>query len=124
MEIFYTKDHEWLKIDGNTYTLGITGYAAEHLGDITYIELPQTGLALNQGEILCEIESVKAASDVYVPMTGTVTDINADLEASPDLINSSPEQDGWIARLEISNETEQDSLMSADQYKEYLQTLE
>jgi glycine cleavage system H protein len=123
MEIFYTNDHEWVKIEGNAGTIGITGYATDQLGDITFIDLPQVGSIINQGDILCEIESVKAASDIYVPLTGTIKEVNETLESSPGTINSSPENEGWIVKIELSKPEETHILLSKTQYEEYLKTL-
>ncbi|MFW6134809.1 MAG: glycine cleavage system protein GcvH [Elusimicrobiota bacterium] len=123
MENLYTKDHEWVKIDNNTAAVGVTQYAAEQLGDITYIELPEQGQQYSKGEVLCEIESVKAASDVYAPLSGTVTKTNDEIVNSPELVNSDPEDKAWIAELELSNPQETVELMDAEQYQEYIKQL-
>jgi glycine cleavage system H protein len=120
---FYTKEHEWVKIDGNLGTVGITDYAAHQLGDITFVELPSIGKTVKQFEVLCAIESVKAASDIYAPVTGNVTSVNEALNASPELVNASPEGDAWMARLEVADPTETSKLMSREQYDEYVKGL-
>ena len=123
MEIYYTKNHEWVKHDDNTWAVGITQYAVSQLGDITFIELPPIGGVVKEGEVLCEIESVKAASDIYVPLSGSITEVNMSLENSPGIINSSPESDGWIVRMEISNPDEIQHLMNGEEYKKYLKEI-
>lgn len=120
MELFYTKDHEWIKIEGNTGTMGISAFAAEQLGDITFIELPKVGKTVKQGEVLCGIESVKAASDIYAPLSGKIIEVNTTLENAPEIINQSPEKDGWIAKIEISSPQEKNTLKTPAQYQEYL----
>ncbi len=113
---FYTKEHEWAKIEGKIAKVGITDYAQHKLGDLTYVELPQIGKVIKQGEVLNGLESVKAASDVYSPLSGKVIKVNNALENDPGLINKSPYDDGWIAEIEIQNEEETKNLMSADEY--------
>ncbi len=124
MEVYYTKDHEWIKIEGNTGTVGITEYAARQLGDITFIEKPLTDKIVKQGEYLCEIESVKAASDLYAPLSGSINEVNEAIENFPEVVSSLPETDGWIAKMEISNLEEIKNLMTRKLYSEYLKTLE
>ncbi len=121
---FYSKEHEWVKIDGNKAKVGISDYAQHKLGDITYVDLPPVGKAVKQLEILTGIESVKAASDIYSPMTGKVIAVNKALENAPELVNASPFEDGWIAQLEISNPAETANLMNAAAYKTFLSGLE
>lgn len=117
METFFTKDHEWITIDGNTGTVGITAYAAKQLGDITFVEPPKTGKTVKKGDVLCAIESVKAASDIFTPVSGRVLECNPRLDAEPGLVNESPEQDGWIAKMEISDRTEASGLMNRTDYQ-------
>ncbi len=124
MEVYYTKDHEWIKIEGNTGTVGITEYAARQLGDITFVEKPLTDKIVKQGEYLCEIESVKAASDLYAPLSGSINEVNEAIENFPEVVSSLPETDGWIAKMEISNLEEIKNLMTRKLYSEYLKTLE
>lgn len=123
MEVYYTKDHEWIKVEGNTGTVGITEYAAKQLGDITFVELPVAGKTVKQGELLCEVESVKAASDIYAPMSGSVKEANMNIESFPAVVNSLPESDGWICLMAIINSEETKNLMNREQYSEYISTL-
>ena len=121
---FYTKEHEWVNIDGSTATIGITDYAQSALGDITFVELPKVGQEIEQFEEIASVESVKAASDIFSPLSGKVTEINNRLEDDPGLINKSCYDNGWIAKLEISQEEEKSNLMSAGEYEKYLEKLE
>ncbi|MCF7870923.1 MAG: glycine cleavage system protein GcvH [Candidatus Omnitrophica bacterium] len=123
MEIYFTKNHEWAKIDGNIAIIGITDYAASQLGDVVFIDLPKKDKDYKQDEVVAEIESVKAASDIYAPLSGKVTEVNSELDNAPETINSSPENDGWIAKLEIAGSDEINKLMNKEEYKQYLQTL-
>jgi glycine cleavage system H protein len=116
----YTKEHEWVKIDGEEAVLGITDYAQEELGDITFIEIPAVGREVKQSETIATVESVKAASDVYAPLSGSVTEVNSSLEDAPEKINQSPYEKGWICRMKISNMSEKDNLMDAAAYEKYL----
>jgi len=120
---FYTKEHEWVKVDGTTGTVGITDYAAHQLGDITFVELPPVGRAVKQFEVLCAIESVKAASDIYAPVSGKVLAVNEKLNEAPEIVNASPEADAWMARLEIADPSETSRLMTREQYDEYTKGL-
>lgn len=124
METFYTKEHEWVKINGNVATVGISEYAANQLGDVTFVELPQVGKTVKQFEVLAGIESVKAASDIYAPVSGTVTKINDTLDERPEVVNESAEEGGWIALVEMSNTAELKNLMTRAQYEEFLRGLE
>lgn len=124
MKMYYSKEHEWIKIDNNNIgTFGITEYAVSQLGDITFVELPESGVETTQGEFLATIESVKAASDIYAPITGKIVSINTMLENAPEIINESPEENGWIAKIEISDETELNSLMNKTQYNDFIEGL-
>ena len=120
----YTKDHEWIRLDGDVATVGITEHAQEQLGDIVYVELPEIGKQVTRGGEAAVVESVKAASDVYSPATGEVVAINDALGATPGAINEEAEGKGWFFRLKLSSPTELSDLMSAEQYKEFLATLE
>ena len=111
----YTKDHEYILADG---TVGITAYAQEQLGDIVYVELPKLGQQLKQGDEAAVVESVKAASEIYAPASGTVTAVNEALSGDPGLINASPDSDGWIFRLTLDDASELDALMDATAYAE------
>jgi len=119
-DYFYTKEHEWANLNGNIARVGITDYAQHKLGDITYVELPAVGKKVKQGEVLNGVESVKAASDVYSPLSGEVVKVNTALENDPGLINRSPYVDGWIAEIKISDENEIKNLMTANDYMKFL----
>lgn len=121
---FYTKEHEWIDVDGKTATVGITDYAQSALGDITYIELPAEDVTIEQFEQLTSLESVKSASDIYCPMSGRIIEVNADLSDDPGLINRDPYEKGWIARIEISDESETSNLLTADEYRNYLESID
>lgn len=121
---YYTKEHEWIFITGNKAKTGITDYAQHKLGDVTFVEKVQVGKIVKQFEVLTGIESVKAASDVYAPVSGKIISFNTALENSPELINKSPYEDGYIAEIEIQNIEETKNLMDADAYKKYLEGLE
>lgn len=121
--LIYTKEHEWLKIEGNSGTAGITDYAQSSLGDITFVELPKVGDRVEQFKQFATVESVKAASDVYAPVSGKVVKVNEELLNSPELINQSPYEKGWFAVIEIENEKEKENLLSASDYKKYLKGL-
>jgi glycine cleavage system H protein len=118
----YTKEHEWLSLEDNVALVGISAYAQNSLGDITYIELPAVEDEIEQFGELASIESVKAASDIFSPMSGKVMEVNTDLESDPGLINKSPYEKGWIAKIEITDEEEASNLMTADEYRNFLET--
>jgi glycine cleavage system H protein len=122
--LYYTKEHEWLKVDGKTATVGITDHAQSALGEITFVELPEIGRALDANGELAVVESSKAASDVYCPAAGKVIEVNDQLEAEPELVNNDCYGQGWIAKIEIADNTDLDSLMDADQYDKFLKGLE
>jgi glycine cleavage system H protein len=119
-DAYYTKDHEWLKVNGDEATVGITDHAQEALGDITFVDLPKVGKVLKAHDSLLVVESVKAASDVYAPVAGTVSAINEALGAAPELINQSAQGDGWICKLKPFDASAAGSLMTADQYESFL----
>ena len=120
MPLYYTQDHEWIDVDGDTGTDGITDYAQGQLGDITFVELPDAGSSVKKGDAPCVVDSVKAASDVYAPVSGTVTEANAALEGEPELVNTDPEQGGWLFRLTLADAGELDGLMDRAAYDEYV----
>lgn len=124
METYYTKEHEWVKIQDSTATVGISEFAAGQLGDVTFVELPQVGKTVKQFEVLAAIESVKAASDIYAPVSGSITKINEALDDRPEIVNESAEDAGWIAQVEMSNPSELKNLMTRAQYEEFLRGLE
>ena len=121
--LFYTKDHEWTKIDGDIATVGITHYAQELLGEITFVELPAVGKEIEQKGELAVVESSKAASDVYSPVTGKVTQINLDLESAPERIKEDCYDAGWICTIKITDMDTIDNLMDSKQYEAYLKGL-
>ena len=104
MPLYYTQDHEWIDVDGEVGTVGITDYAQGQLGDITFVELPEAGATLKKGDAPCVVDSVKAASDVYAPVSGIVTEANAALEGEPELVNTQPESGGWLFRVTLADE--------------------
>lgn len=120
MSSLYTKSHEYIhKADDNTAKIGISKYAVEQLGDIVFVEIPEVDTTIEKGEIACNVESVKAAGDIYSPLTGTIIEVNEKLDGEPDLINLSPESDGWIFNIKFTNPEELDNLMDKNAYEEY-----
>lgn len=119
----FTKDHEWVAVEGDIATVGITAYAAEQLGDVVFVEVPEVGKTVAQGEGLAVVESVKAASDVYAPVSGEVVEANAELGDAPETVNAAPEAGGWFAKLKLSTPAEVDALMDRDAYEAFLATL-
>lgn len=120
MPRYFSEDHEWIDVDGDTGTVGITDYAQGQLGDITFVELPDAGAVVTKGDAPCVVDSVKAASDVYAPVSGTVTESNAALEGEPELVNTDPEAGGWLFRLTLSDPAELDGLMDRAAYDAYV----
>ena len=122
--LHYTKDHEWVQVlDDGTVLIGISDYAQKELGDLAYIELPEVGKEVSKGDVLCELESVKAVSEVYAPVSGEIIEVNGELEDSPELLNEDP-YENWIAKLKPSNlDEELKELMDAEAYAEYLKSL-
>ena len=118
----YTKTHEWVSLHGTVATIGISNHAQELLGDVVYADLPSVGKTVKKGEILCSLESVKAAAEVFCPVTGTVKEVNNALNDNPEIINQSAETDGWIAKLTISDRSEYESLMDESAYKAFCAT--
>ena len=116
----YTKEHEWTKVEGNTATIGISEFAVEQLGDITLVEMPEVGSAVTAGETIGTIESVKAVSDMYSPLTGTVAAINDDLEDAPEKVNEDCYGEGWMIKIKISDISGTNNLLSSDAYKEII----
>ncbi|CAH2213024.1 glycine cleavage system protein GcvH [Tepidibacter aestuarii] len=119
--IYYSKDHEWIKVEGEEVCIGITDYAQHALGEIVYVEMPEIDDELDAGEAFGVIESVKAASDSYMPVSGTVIEVNEELETTPQLLNSNP-YENWILKVKISDLSELESLMSNDGYKEFCES--
>jgi len=112
----FTQEHEYVRIDGEVGTIGITDFAQEQLGDIVFVELPSVGASLTKGDEAAVVESVKAASEIYAPVSGTVTEINAALTGDPGLVNADPENKGWFFKLKLADLAEADALMDADAY--------
>ena len=123
MPRYFTDEHEWIDVEGESATVGITDYAQEQLGDIVFVELPSVGTLLDKGGDAAVVESVKAASDVYAPITGEVMEANAALEDGPALVNPSPEEDGWFFRLSISDSSELKGLMDEAGYRAFVDSL-
>ncbi|TKA29166.1 hypothetical protein B0A50_03676 [Salinomyces thailandicus] len=116
----YTEDHEWIDTSNpESATIGISTYAAKALGDVVYVELPQTDMEVNKGDAIGAVESVKSASDIMTPVSGVVTEVNSALEEKPGTINKSPEGDGWLARIKVTNPGEVDGLMDAEAYQKF-----
>jgi glycine cleavage system H protein len=122
-EVKFTEDHEWVRIEGDTATVGITDYAQEQLGDIVFIDLPESGAEMAQGDDAAVIESVKAASDIYAPISGEVGDVNDALDAEPAIVNQDAQGEGWLFTLTIADAGELDNLMDADAYKAFVAKL-
>ena len=115
-ELRYSKEHEWVRVDGTRATIGITSFAADELGDIVFVEVPEVGATLSQFGTFGVVESVKAVSDLYAPVSGEVLEVNEALRDAPELLNSDPFGEGWIARIELSEPSEVDALLDADAY--------
>ncbi|MGH9327874.1 MAG: glycine cleavage system protein GcvH [Terriglobia bacterium] len=120
-EFLYTQDHEWIRVDGNTATIGITDHAQKELGDIVFAELPQAGAHVSAKESFGTVESVKAVADVYSPVTGEVTATNPKLQNAPELLNSDPHGEGWLIQVKLRDRSQTENLMSAEEYEAYLQ---
>jgi glycine cleavage system H protein len=119
----YTKEHEWILLDGDIATVGITDHAQEQLGDLVHVELPELERAVAEGETVAVVESVKAASDVFAPLAGKIVEINETISEDPSIVNSDAEGEGWFFRLELDDTEAFDALMDEDAYDEYLETL-
>jgi glycine cleavage system H protein len=120
-ELLYTKEHEWIRVHESTGTIGITDYAQKELGDIVFVELPQVGDHVTIKEAFGTVESVKAVSDVYSPVTGEVTAVNAKLQNAPELLNSDPHGEAWLIRVKLADRSQTDTLMTAEEYEAYVQ---
>ncbi len=116
----YTKEHEWIAAEGNQGTVGITDYAQQQLGDVVYIEMPKSGATVKGAEAFGTVESVKAVSEIFSPVTGTVREVNPGLAASPELINQDPHGRGWLVKIELANPAEVGHLMSAGEYEQFI----
>jgi len=123
MSMKYTKEHEWVRIEGDAAVIGISDYAQSQLGEIVFVEMPDTGKTLAKGDEACVIESVKAASEVYAPASGEVTETNGDLEADPGKVNEDATGEGWLYKLTLGDAGELDDLMDEDAYRKYVEEL-
>ena len=122
-DVRYTKDHEWISVEGGVGTVGITDYAQQQLGDVVYVELPEVGRKVARGGEAAVVESVKAASEVYAPVSGEVVEVNGALEGAPATVNEDAQGKGWFLKMKLDNRAELDELMTEDQYKSFLATL-
>ena len=123
MSLYFTKDHEWVRVDGDTATVGISDHAQEQLGDIVFAEVPEAGRRLTKGQEAAVVESVKAASDVYSPVSGEVVEGNSKVADDPSIVNSDPQGEGWFFKLKLDNPSELDGLMSEAAYGDWVKTL-
>ena len=123
MTVYYTKEHEWVRVDGDVATVGITDFAQGQLGDVVFVEVPEAGRQVSRGGEAAVVESVKAASDVYSPVGGEVTEGNQALVDDPALVNSDPEGEGWFFKIRLADNQELNDLMNADQYEEHIASL-
>ena len=123
MSVYYTKEHEWVRVEGDTATVGITDFAQGQLGDVVFVEVPEAGKALSKGGEAAVVESVKAASDVYAPVSGTVIEGNQAVVDEPSLVNTDPENAGWFFKLALNDDHQINDLMSEEQYKAYCESL-
>lgn len=118
--LLYTKDHEWVKIDGDTAIIGVTDFAQGELGDIVYVEIEKDGEEVAMGDVFGTVEAVKTVSDLFMPLSGEVVEVNASLEAQPELVNSDPYGEGWMIKVKVSDISQKDELLSAAAYKELI----
>ncbi|HSQ99580.1 MAG TPA: glycine cleavage system protein GcvH [Sphingomicrobium sp.] len=123
MSLYFTKEHEWIRVDGDVATIGITDHAQEQLGDIVFAEVPETGRRVGKGQEAAVVESVKAASDVYAPVTGEVIEGNSKVADDPAVVNSDPEGEGWFFKLKLENPSELEGLMDEAAYRDWVKTL-
>jgi glycine cleavage system H protein len=119
-DLMYTKDHEWARIDGKTATVGVTRFAVDQLGDVTQVDLPKEGETVKQGEIFGSVESVKAVSDLFAPLSGRIVKVNSPLADSPEYVNEEPYDEGWMIQIELTKPEETKELMDAEAYQEFL----
>ena len=123
-DLRYSKEHEWVRLEGNVATIGVTKFAVEQLGDVTQVDLPKEGETIKKDDVFGTVESVKAVSDVYAPLSGKIVKVNFPLADSPEYLNDEPYDEGWMVQIELSNVSELDGLMSAAQYAQYLKEQE
>lgn len=122
-EVKYTEDHEYIRVDGDIAMVGISNYAQEQLGDVVFVELPEVGKAVSKGDEAAVVESVKAASEVYAPVSGEIAETNADLEANPGMVNEDAEGGAWFVKIKMSDKSELDAYMDADAYAKFVEGL-
>ncbi|MHC5305670.1 glycine cleavage system protein GcvH [Bartonella sp. LJL80] len=116
-KLYFTEDHEWISVEGGVATVGITNHAQEQLGDLVFVELPEVGSTMSKGDAVAVVESVKAASDVYAPVNGDVTEVNEALSSDPAMVNQKAENEGWLWKMKLADESQLEGLMDADGYK-------
>lgn len=116
-DLHYTKDHEWIKLDGNIATIGITDFAQKELGDIVFVEVETVGKSLGAGDVFGTVEAVKTVSDLFLPVSGTITELNSSLNNSPELVNNDPYGEGWMIKMKVDNPADVENLMSAQAYE-------
>ncbi|WP_026631339.1 glycine cleavage system protein GcvH [Dyadobacter alkalitolerans] len=119
-ELKYTEDHEWIRIDGDTATIGITDHAQNELGDIVYVDINTVGDAVGKGEVFGSVEAVKTVSDLFIPVAGTVLEVNEELDGEPELVNTDPYGRGWMVKISLTNPDDQEGLMSAEEYEKFI----
>ncbi|MGE0102315.1 MAG: glycine cleavage system protein GcvH [Blastocatellales bacterium] len=121
-ELHYTKDHEWIRVEGDTGTVGITSFAQEQLGDVVHVQLPRVGEKFSAHDTFGEVESVKTFSELFLPVSGEIVEINEGLEDTPELVNNSPYGDGWMVKVRLSDKGEIDGLLSASEYEDFVES--
>jgi glycine cleavage system H protein len=119
-ELKYTEDHEWIRIEGDTAFIGITDHAQKELGDIVYVDINTVGDSLEKGEVFGSVEAVKTVSDLFIPVAGTVSEVNDELDSEPELVNSDPYGRGWMVKITLSNSGDTEGLLSAEDYKQFI----
>ncbi|SEJ30219.1 glycine cleavage system H protein [Dyadobacter sp. SG02] len=119
-ELKYTEDHEWIRIEGDTAIIGITEHAQNELGDIVYVDINTVGEALGKGDVFGSVEAVKTVSDLFIPVAGTVLEVNEELDAEPELVNSDPYGRGWMVKISLANPGDEDGLLSAEDYQKFI----
>lgn len=119
-DLYYTKDHEWLRVEAGEGTIGITEFAADALGDVVYVELPDVGEKFQQGKPFGSVESVKSVNELFIPVSGEIVAVNANLADAPELVNNSPHENGWMIRVRIESRTEVDALLTATEYEDFV----
>ena len=122
-KVYYQQSHEWARVENAIVTVGISDYAQDELGDVVYVELPEVGAELNKGDAFGVVESVKAASDLYMPLSGSIAEVNEQLRDKPELVNEAPFGDGWIVKIRVAGEPDLTDLMKVDSYKEFVRGL-